>query len=72
LGKERTLPALLIDIIAGRDRSYLILSFPARVYSSMRVLILDGFVKIPISALCVSFVIAEYNKYASFLRIRKP
>jgi hypothetical protein len=72
LGKERTLPALLIDIIAGRARSYLILSFPARVYSSMRVLILDGFVKIPISALRVSFVTAEYNKYASFLRIRKP
>jgi hypothetical protein len=32
----------------------------------------DGFVKSPISALRVSFVTAEYDKYASFLRIRKP
>jgi hypothetical protein len=33
---------------------------------------IDGFVKSPISALCVSFVTAEYDQYASFLRIRKP
>jgi hypothetical protein len=32
----------------------------------------DGFVKNPISALRVSLVIAAYEKYASFLGIRKP
>jgi hypothetical protein len=32
----------------------------------------NGIVKIPISALRDSLVTAEYDKYASFLGIRKP
>ncbi|GAB6906344.1 hypothetical protein JCM12296A_21790 [Desulfosarcina cetonica] len=65
--------------IYGHDRAAFLAAIVFRwaLSSSVRVCVMvtfnnDGFVKSPISALRVSFVIAEYAKYTSFLRIRKP